>query len=108
MSEQRRNRYRIQYERDQCPTLRLHKIEFDVIDLSEEGLRFSLEGYSGVTVGQSIGGSLTFKDGNHSLVYGTVTRIDQNTVSVTLTQPIPYPKIMDEQRRLIVVAKAKK
>lgn len=105
MTEQKRAQYRIQYTRAQCPILKLSRAEFDVVDLSEDGLRFSLDGLSGITVGQKIGGSLKFRDGSHSLIHGTVHRIDGTLVSLTLTQPISLSKIMEEQRVLIAESK---
>lgn len=106
--EQRRSHFRIEYNALNCPILKLAGIEFNVLDLSEAGIRFSMDGFSGLKVEMDISGSLTFRDGESFLLHGKVIRIDDNKVSLTLKKPIPLRKIMSEQRALITsAAKAK-
>ena len=101
MSESKRKFFRIFYPNNDCPRLLLSGMSFNVIDVSEEGVRFIVKSVTGFTVGQSASGSVTFADGESFLIHGSVARVTDSDVSLNLKRAIPLRKIMAEQRRLI-------
>ena len=101
MENDQRKHYRINYTEVNCPQLLSSGVNFNVLDLSEEGLRFTLKNMIGFKLDDSVTGSITFVDGESFLVYGIVKRVSSGDVSLVLKRPIPLRKIVEEQRRLI-------
>jgi hypothetical protein len=103
MSQERRSHYRIVYPEDARPTLAFSGKQFQVIDVSEAGFRFSLGTVTGLYEGDEVSGTLTFPDATKEafIIRGSAARIVSGTVSVKLHTPLPLRKIMAEQRRLI-------
>ena len=101
MQKDRRNFYRILYPDVSCPKLLLSGYTFNVIDISEEGLRFNNLSHDGFKNGLGVSGSVTFPDGESFLIYGEVKRVNDKEVSISLKRPIPLRKIVEEQRRML-------
>ena len=70
----------------------------EVLDVSEEGLRFRLG--PGESVGETVEGRLLFPSGVETRVAGRVVRRTGDEVSLRLTRIVPPRVIVDEQRRL--------
>ncbi len=102
----RRQTYRIPYPEGERPRLvalapgaPASLVEgAEVLDVSEEGLRFRLG--PGETVGEAVEGRLVFPSGTEARVVGRVVRRDAGEVSLHLTRIVPPRVIVDEQRRL--------
>jgi hypothetical protein len=99
---QRRNHFRITYEKDKGPRLLYSGHNFSVVDVSEGGIRFLAGALQGFKKDDEVVGTLTFEDKESFIVRGTIVRVDKNAISVQLDKAtIPQRKIMAEQRRLI-------
>ncbi len=102
----RRQTYRIPYPEGERPRLvapapgaPASLVEgAEVLDVSEEGLRFRLR--PGETVDETVEGRLVFPSGVEARVVGRVVRRDAGEVSLHLTRVVPPRVIVDEQRRL--------
>ncbi|MBM4315993.1 MAG: hypothetical protein FJ116_00765 [Deltaproteobacteria bacterium] len=101
MSENRRQHFRVEYPSESAPKLLSSGEPLKVLDLSEQGLRFQPKSTVNFKSGNTFAGSLTFQSGESFLVFGTIQRVNANTVSIELKKPIPLRIIMAEQRRLI-------
>ncbi len=75
--------------------------EYRVCDISEEGLRFKNNSKSGLSIDESVAGTLNFRDGETFLLRGTISRVSADDVILKLKTPIPLRKIMEEQRLII-------
>lgn len=98
---EKRNFYRIQYNPANCPFFKFEALNFQVVDLSEEGFSFSTQTLKSLEVSLDMTGSLNFRDGDSFLVHGTILRIVGQTITVKLKHAFSLKKIMAEQRRLI-------
>ena len=83
------------------PKLLVQGHTFEVIDVSEHGLRFRLGEATPPAPGFEIEGTLRFKRGETVDVRGTVLRLDGGEVSARLDQGVPLRVIMEEQRFLL-------
>ena len=104
--EEKRSYYRIKYTSSTCPIFKFADKHFEILDLSEQGFRFSIGIHTGITVEMGLSGSLTFKDGESFLIHGTVKRVVGNEISILLKKPLPLRKIMSEQQKLIASSAA--
>ncbi len=98
--EQRRRFYRIKYPFIERPELTLDNKSYQVIDISEGGVKF----FSPVTtfkVDEYIKGSIKFHDGEIISVEGHVLRLQNKRVIILLDRGIPLQRILKEQRFLI-------
>ncbi|MEQ8224416.1 MAG: PilZ domain-containing protein [Candidatus Eremiobacterota bacterium] len=98
--EQRRRFYRIKYPLIERPEIILDNRSYQVIDISEGGVKF----FSPVTtfkVGDYIKGSIKFHDGEVMPVEGHVLRLQNKRVIILLDRKIPLQRILKEQRYLI-------
>ncbi len=100
-ANQRRNHFRLRYGPMDCPFFRFQGRNFSVLDISEEGFRFSLVSSHGLELGMDVSGAMNFRDGESFLVHGVIRRLTDTEVSIKLKGPIPLRKIMSEQRLLI-------
>ncbi len=99
--ENRRTYYRLYYSESHCPLFRMNGVNYKVLDLSEEGLRFENIKSSKISFNDALAGTLNFPDGETYLVRGGITRLSDADVSVKLKTPLPLRKIVAEQRELI-------
>ncbi|MEQ8171544.1 MAG: PilZ domain-containing protein [Candidatus Eremiobacterota bacterium] len=98
--EQRRRFYRIKYPLIERPKIILDNKSYQVIDISEGGIKF----FSPVTIfkiNQYIKGTITFHDGEVLEVEGHVLRLQNKRIIILLDIKIPLQRILKEQRFLI-------
>ncbi|HZE74603.1 MAG TPA: PilZ domain-containing protein [Gemmatimonadales bacterium] len=95
-----REHYRIQYPPAARPRILIEDRSFDVIDLSERGIRFRVE--EGVTfpVGREVSGAIRFRRNEPVEVMGSVVRVAALEVAVKLDVGVPLRTIIEEQRFL--------
>ena len=98
-----RQTFRIVYPAEEQPQLVTGRCagqpqSFQVVDLSEEGLRLS-DADRLVEDGE-VAGELHFADGRHAQVAGTVVRRDDHQVCLHLTSTVPANLVIEEQLRL--------
>lgn len=99
--KERRVYYRIGHPYADIPKLMVWGDEYQVIDVSEEGVNFRCDEYSGVKPGQTISATITFHDNESFDLEGKIMRIQDNEIAIKLSKGIPYKKIVKEQRYLI-------
>jgi len=99
--KERRVYYRIGHPYADMPKLMVWGDEYQVIDVSEEGVNFRCDEYSGVKPGQTISATITFHDGESFDLEGKIFRIKDNEIVIKLSKGIPYKRIVQEQRYLI-------
>ena len=99
MDGKKSEHFRIEYPASIRPTLKIRKHEFEVVDISEKGVRFSAD--KKIKFGRWVTGNITFYDGQVVGVEGKIAWKREQTIGMFLTvKSIPYQKILSEQRLL--------
>lgn len=97
--QEKRRYFRIEYPASIRPILKIRKHEFEVVDISEKGVRFSAE--KEIKFGRWVTGNITFYDGQAIGIEGKIAWKRGESIGMFLTvKSIPYPKILSEQRHL--------
>jgi len=99
--EERRRHYRIRYPIMRRPSVDVWGRRYEVIDVSEEGMRFHCPDSQSVTAGQPVQAVITFDDAAQADVEGTVVRVERRRVALQLCVGIPYARIVREQLHLL-------
>lgn len=102
MPEQRREYYRVQYPVADRPLLKAITGQFEVIDVSEYGVRFKQDDQHSFAPGMSLIARIRFADGHEYECCGEVLRCDAMSVSAKLLKPIPMQRIQSESAYLIL------
>jgi len=98
-NEEQRKYYRIEYPASMRPTIKITKNEFEVVDISEKGVRFSVD--EEMIFGRWVSAEVTFCDGETVTIEGRIVRKHENNIGMLLSiKAIPYSKILSEQRYL--------
>lgn len=105
IDEQKREHFRIAYPVGQTAKILIRKAEYDVIDISQRGVRFAM-GKRGILeewdIGTHVKGSVTFLHGGRAMVEGVVLRtIDEHSVVLYLDEAIDLKIMFDEHRFVI-------
>jgi hypothetical protein len=96
-----REHYRVAYPTALRPKLLVHGVSFDVVDISERGIRFRLGSAQAPEPGFELHGVLRFRRGETITIRGAVLRVDQGEVAARLEEGIPLRVVMEEQRFLL-------
>jgi hypothetical protein len=96
-----REHYRVAYPTALRPKLLVHGVSFDVVDISERGIRFRLGKAEEPEPGFELLGVVRFKRGETATVRGTVLRVIDGEVACRLEEGVPLRVIMEEQRYLL-------
>jgi len=98
--QDRRGLYRVTYPPEARPKLKIKSREFEVINLSEKGIRFLLDKQIEFT--KWVRGRVTFQDGESLEVEGKIIWKKPDEIALSLLIiPIPYERVLKEQRYLI-------
>ena len=98
-SQEKRGYFRIEYPASIRPTLKIRKHEFEIVDISEKGVRFSAD--KEIKFGRWVTGNIAFYDGQTVGIEGRIAWKRGESIGMFLTvKSIPYPKILSEQRLL--------
>jgi hypothetical protein len=101
MSESsRRAVYRIVYPLAERPTFETGRFLFEVIDCSENGIRYEVRDRRIPAVGTELGGKLVFRRGEEVEIQGLVLRAQSGVVVLSLDPPLPFAEVLAEQRYL--------
>ena len=92
--------FRVEYPFNARPFLGLGEESYEILDLSEQGLRFSLEGKKPPDLLSTVKAVIRFVDTEWA-VEGTPIRSTVREVCLLLKKGIPWRRILEEQRRLI-------
>jgi hypothetical protein len=101
MSEQRREYFRLEYPDLFRPVLILSDRNFNVLDVSEYGMRFQAKDLSDFVLGKTLGANLVFKNKDTLSCDGKIIRLNSVEVAVNLITPIPLHKIRAEHLNII-------
>ena len=96
--ENKREHFRIRYPIACRPGLRLLNCVFEVIDVSEHGIRFSGNKINQLQTEMEVSATITFSDGSSLKVHGRILRVDKKVVVMYIPESIPFVKIAAEQR----------
>lgn len=99
--EERRRYYRVRYPMMRRPSVDVWGRRFDVIDVSEGGVRFQCSDPESAPAGQPVQAVITFDDTGQAEVEGTVVRVERQRVALELTVGVPYSRIVREQLHLL-------
>lgn len=101
MIEQKREYYRVEYPMNDRPALLSRDDEFEIIDISEGGLKFKKDSNTDFSVGDVLGGTIKFSDNYFFKCMGKVVRIDDDNVAINHTHHLPLERIRAEHLLLI-------
>ncbi len=90
--DNRRKYFRVKYPYAERPKLMITEEDFDVIDISERGIKFSL--------GPTLSETITFHDGESLAIEGNFLRTQDNEIVIQPLKGIPAERINKEQRYL--------
>jgi hypothetical protein len=98
--ESRRAVYRVVYPIVERPTLEIGRFLYEVVDCSEQGLRYEIQNGRAPVVGTELGGVVQFRRGEETEIAGEVIRSRGGVVVLALDPPLPFAEILAEQRYL--------
>jgi hypothetical protein len=96
--ENRREHYRIIYPVSCRPKLVINNKQYDVIDVSERGVRFLHQGTCTLQPGSETRINITFHSGESLNIKCKVLRFNDTAAILSLLQEIPFEIIIEEQR----------
>jgi hypothetical protein len=98
-----RDHFRVEYPKPDRPTIKIDKHSYEVIDLSEKGVKFDCGKTFRPQQNAPLAGTIVFQDKKTCDVVGTVLRYlaDKNQCVAILSQGIPLTKMMEEHRMLL-------
>jgi hypothetical protein len=96
-NDERRQNYRIIYSESYHPALIIRNIQFDILDLSETGLRFKLKENIKLP-GDLFHAEVKLHDDSNVEILGRIIRISgQHAAMFMVVKKIPYQIILAEQ-----------
>ncbi|HEY2412303.1 MAG TPA: PilZ domain-containing protein [Pirellulaceae bacterium] len=98
---QKRDHFRIVFPVGQRPCLAAGLVEWDVIDLSEDGAKVAVSCETSFASREPFAATIRFHDGTTAAVLASVQRRENDHVILNFAEPLAYPLIMAEQRRLL-------
>jgi len=96
-NDERRQSYRVRYPEENNPKIVIKEVEYDILDLSETGLRFKLKEDLKLP-GDLFHAQVKLHDGKEVDVLGRIIRITGEDAAMFLVvKKIPYQIILSEQ-----------
>ena len=92
--------YRVRYPRAARPIFKIGSDCYEVIDLSEEGLRFD-HGARSLEDHAEVQGIICFPDGEQQEIEGAVIHRSGNETAMMLTRGVTFGRIIQEQRYVL-------
>ena len=96
----RRAFFRVEYPFEMRPLLAWAGVFYQVLDVSERGIRLNVEGRPPFAAGSRIRATVQFEDGVET-IEGTLLRGNRREAVFTLTEGVPLSRIRREERRVI-------
>ncbi len=96
-----RNYYRVEYPSGDRPSFECAGRSYEVIDVSEMGLRLAVSADDPWVENETVVGTVTFRDNATCKVSGSVLRKTDDGIAIVLTEGVPLPRVLEEQRYLI-------
>lgn len=101
MKEQRREFFRLEYPSRYRPEIISQDNSFDVLNVSEYGVKFKTDKVNGFDVGKQLAAQIRFNDDETIECNGEIIRLTESDVTVNLSTPIPLQKIRSQHLFLI-------
>ncbi len=101
MFDQKREYFRVEFNRTYHPSLELDVDSYEVRDVSEYGIRFDVMGDNPFMTDELVVASIIFPDNKKYELSGQIVRIDGSSISLKLDAPLPLDKIRAEHLHLI-------
>lgn len=101
MFNQKRAYFRVEFPRSYHPSLQLDVDTYDVRNVSEYGIKFSVGDDNPFMTDELVVAQIIFPDEQRFELSGQIVRIDADTVSMRLDAPLPLDKIRAEHLHLI-------
>ena len=98
---ERRTAYRIQYPVAERPKLTIGNEHYDVVELSESGLRFVAREACSVAIGDQFSGTLGFRDDARVTIQGRLLRLERGELVASLSVGPGFKRIVAEQGYLL-------
>jgi hypothetical protein len=95
-----REHFRVQYPTAARPKVVLEGLTYDVVDLSEGGIKFSVGKHPLLPVNKEFSATVRFQRGEVIDITGRVLRTADRHVAARLSSGIPFKVILEEQRYL--------
>jgi hypothetical protein len=94
--QERRNSFRLTFPPDQSPRIKINGMNYAVIDMAENGIRFYNPLHQRMPEGP-LAAQVEFQDGEQIKVTARVLRYEPLMVTVFLNQGIPLQRMLAEQ-----------
>lgn len=96
--QQKRRYFRVPYPEAVKPPFKEDTgRKFDVVDISERGLKLDVMGDPDLAVGMHVTGTVVFRDGTTVYVEGDILRIDPDGTAIELAKSINVGSLLREQ-----------
>ncbi|MBK8575184.1 MAG: hypothetical protein IPN90_05730 [Elusimicrobia bacterium] len=92
--------FRVEFPFGKRPVLTWETVRYEVLDISERGMRVSVEGRKPFASGVTVRTDVCFEDSKET-VAGKVLRGNEQEAVFQLTEGFPLERIRREERRLI-------
>ena len=99
--EKTRQYYRIKYPYFYRPRIKIQKEDNDVVELSEQGVRFLYKGTRQLSKGLKLHVTIIFYDGEAFQFAGELLRVEEKDVILRFSGSLPLSRIIKEQIYLI-------
>jgi hypothetical protein len=96
-----RKYFRVKYPPNDRPILRVGTHSYEVLDISERGLKFASD--QEAKFAEWVRGTLIFSDRESLVVEGRIIWKKEAQIGLKLATPISYIRILKEQRSLIEI-----
>lgn len=96
--ENKREFYRVRYPVSERPVLRLEGRTYEVIDISEKGIKFFCKQPWVFKVELEVQFTVNFRGDEQLELEGKVLRIDGSVIIISLSEGVPLARIVQEQR----------
>ena len=100
---QKRNYFRLEYFKPERPLITITEKTFEIIDLSEKGVKFEIPRGFHPKINAKVAGVVELPDKSKFEVVGYVLRANAESREcvLNLEEGLPLAKMLEEQRRLI-------
>lgn len=96
-----RDFFRVEFPRTYYPIIHLEDGQYDVVDVSECGVRFKKSKDKRFSENEDLVAIIQFPDGDIYDCSGQVIRMNEYDVSMSLSNPLPLKKIRSEHLYLL-------
>lgn len=97
----RRNGYRLRYPADRRPVLSLEGRRTEVLDISEQGIRFARESAQAITIGQFFVAIVEFAGGHRQTVFGSIVRASPEDIAARLYKGFEFDLLAQEHASIM-------